>query len=181
MIEEYSVPQDSAATVDSTVPTLPDDDQPMVAVTSEEEKYLVCNCAASRNNISQGSTVVHEYETVAEILLTTRIGAALTVIGNGTIGLLGEVKVIPANELSKNIMSCGVMSRRGFAFFIRAYGMDCLIRFYLPDDDPEDLTAGYPLTTVKLVVNNLYICLLEVFKQRMNQLIHKAKTYREQR
>ena len=73
------------------------------------------------------------------------------------------------------------MSRRGFAFFIRPYGMDCLIRFYLPDDDPEDLTAGYPLTTAKLVTNNLYICLLEVFKQSMNQLTHKAKIYRDQR
>ena len=73
------------------------------------------------------------------------------------------------------------MSRRGFAFFIRAYGMDCLIRFYLPDDDPEDLTAGYSLTTAKLVTNNLYICLLEVFKQSMKQLTHKAKSYREQR
>ena len=77
-------------------------------------------------------------------------------------------------------MSCGVMSRRGFAFFIRPYGMDCLIRFYLPDNDPEDLTAGYPLTTAKLVTNNLYICLLEVFKQSMNQLSHKAKLYRGQ-
>ena len=59
--------------------------------------------------------------------------------------------------------------------------MDFLIRFYLPDDDPEDLSAGYPLTTAKLVTNNLYICLLEVFKQSMNQLTHKAKLYREQR
>ena len=73
------------------------------------------------------------------------------------------------------------MSRRGFAFFIRPYGMDCLIRFYLPDDDPEDLTADYPLTTAKLVTNNLYICLLEVFKQSMNQLTHKAKLYSDQR
>lgn len=78
-------------------------------------------------------------------------------------------------------MSCGVISRRGFTFFIRAYGMKCLIRFYSPDDDPEDLTAGYPLNTAKLVVNNLYICILEVFKQSMSQLIHKAKVYREQR
>ena len=69
------------------------------------------------------------------------------------------------------------MSRRGFAFFIRAYGRDCLIRFYLEDDNPDDLNAGYPLTTAKLVSNNLYICLLEPF----NQLINKAKTYREQR
>ena len=73
------------------------------------------------------------------------------------------------------------MSRRGFAFFIRPYGMDCLIRFYLPDDDPEDLTADYPLTTAKLVTNNLYICLLEVFKQSLNQLTNKAKLYRNQR
>ena len=136
--------------------------------------------AASRNSISQGSTEVQDFETSAESLLTAGIGSSLTVIGNGTIGLLGEVKVIPANQLSKNIMSCGVMSRRGFAFFIRAYGMDCLIRFYLPDDDLEDLSAGYPLTTAKLVTNNLYICLLEVFKQSMSQLTHKAKLYRDQ-
>ena len=78
-------------------------------------------------------------------------------------------------------MSCGVMSRRGFSFYIRAYGADCLIRYYLPDDDSEDLSAGYPLTTAKLVTNNLYVCLLEPFKQSMNQLINKAKIYREQR
>ena len=166
---------------DASVTAIPDDDQPIVAVNTEEEKYLICDCAASRNNLSFGSTEVHDFTTLAESLLTARIGASLTVIGNGTIGLLGEVKVIPANQLSKNIMSCGVMSRRGFAFFIRAYGMDCLIRFYLPDDDPEDLSAGYPLTTAKLVTNNLYICLLEAFKQSMNQLTHKAKLYREQR
>lgn len=56
------------------------------------------------------------------------------------------------------------MSWRGIAFFLRAYGMDCLIRFYLPDDDPEDLNDGYSHTTAKFVINNLYICLLEVFK-----------------
>ena len=110
-----------------------DDDQPLVAVTTDEEKYLVYDCAASRNNIAQGSTEVQDYQTLAELLLTARIGASPTVIGNGTIGLLGEVKVISSNELSKNIMSCGVVSRRGFAFFIRAYGMEYLIRFYLPD------------------------------------------------
>ena len=44
---------ETATTVDSTVPVIPDDDQPMVAVTSEEEKYLVCDSAASRNNIAQ--------------------------------------------------------------------------------------------------------------------------------
>ena len=181
MIEEPTVPDDPATTLDSTVPSLPDYDQPMVAVTTDEDMYLICDCGASRNNISLGSTEVDDFTTLAESLLTARIGVSLTVIGNGTIGLLGEVKVIPANELSKNIMSCGVMSRRGFAFFIRAYGMDCLIRFYLPDDDPEDLSAGYPLTTANLVTNNLYICLLEVFKQSMNQLTHKAKLYRDQR
>ena len=93
MIEELPVPEDTATTVDSTVPIIPDDDQPMVAVTSEEEKYLVCDCAASRNNTAQGSTEVQDYQTFAELLLTARIGASLTVIGNGTIGLLGEVKV----------------------------------------------------------------------------------------
>ena len=159
--------------------TIPDDDHPIVLVTSDEEKYLVCDSAASRNNIAQGSTEVHNYQTLSELLLTARIGASLTVIGNGTIGLLGEVKVISASELSKNIMSCGAMSRRGFSFFIRAYGRDCLIRFYLEDDNPDDLNAGYPLTTAKLVTNNLYICLLEPFKQSMNQLINKAKIYRE--
>lgn len=66
------------------------------------------------------------------------------------------------------------MSRLEFTFFIRANGMDCLIRFYLSDDDPEDLNTGYPLTTAKLVLNNLYICLLEVFKQSMSSLVHKA-------
>ena len=180
MIEEPPLLMDTATTVDSTVPVIPDDDHTMVAVTSEEEKYLVCDSAASRNNIAQGSTEVKDYQTLAELLLTARIGASLTVIGNGTIGLLGEVKVISSRELSKNILSCGVMSRRGFAFFIRAYGRDCLIRFYLEDDNPDDLNAGYPLTTAKLVTNNLYICLLEPFKQSINQLINKAKAYREQ-
>ena len=158
---------------DASVTTKPDDDQPIVAVTSEEEKYLVCDSAASRNNIAQGPAEVHNYQTLSELLLTARIGASLSVIGNGTIGLHGEVKVISASELSKNIMSCGAMSRRGFSFFIRAYGRDCLIRFHLEDDNPDDLNAGYPLTTAKLVTNNLYICLLEVFKQSMNQLTHK--------
>jgi len=174
MIEEPPV-------VNSSTPMIPDDDQPIIAVISEEEKYLICDSAASRNNISLGSTDVQDFKTSTESLLTARIGSSLTVIGNGTIGLLGEVKVIPASQLSKNIMSCGVMSRRGFSFYIRAYGADCLIRYYLPDDDSEDLSAGYPLTTAKLVTNNLYICLLEPFKQSMNQLINKAKIYREQR
>ena len=181
MIEEPSALENTATVEDSTIPTIPDDDQPMVAVTSDEEKYLMCDSAASRNNIAQGSTEISDYQTLTELLLTARIGSSLTIIGTGTIGLLGEVKVISSTELSKNIMSCGVMSRRGFAFFIRAYGMDCLIKFFLPDDDPEDLTAGYPLTTAKLVTNNLYICLLEVFKQSMNQLTHKAKLHRDQR
>jgi hypothetical protein len=168
MIAEPSTPVSTVTTDNSTVPTIPDDDQPIVAFSSEEEKYLICDSAASRNNISLGSTDVQDYRTLHESLLTARIGSSLTVIGNGTIGLLGEVKVIPASQLSKNIMSCGVMSRRGFAFYIRAYGGDCLIRYYLPDDDPEDLNTGYPLTTAKSVTNNLYICLLEVFKQSMN-------------
>ena len=178
MIEDSPTPV-STATTDSF--TILDDDQPIIAVSSEEEKYLICDSAASRNNISLGSTDVQDFITSEESLLTARIGSSLTVIGNGTIGLLGEVKVIPASQLSKNIMSCGVMSRRGFAFFIRAYGGDCLIRYYLPDDDSDDLSAGYPLTTAKLVTNNLYICLLEVFKQSMSQLTHKAKLYRDQR
>ena len=168
-------------TANTSTTTIPDDDQPIVAVTTDEEKYLVCDSAASRNNIAQGSAEVRDYQTLPELLLTARIGASLTVIGNGTIGLLGEVKVISAAELSKNIMSCGAMSRRGFSFYIRAYGRDCLIRFYLEDDNTDDLNAGYPLTTAKLVTNNLYICLLEPFKQSMNQLISKAKIYREQR
>ena len=178
MIEDSPTPV-STATTDNF--TILDDDQPIIAVSSEEEKYLICDSAASRNNISLGSTDVQDFITSEESLLTARIGTSLTVIGNGTIGLLGEVKVIPASQLSKNIMSCGVMSRRGFAFFIRAYGGDCLIRYYLPDDDSDDLSAGYPLTTAKLVTNNLYICLLEVFKQSMSQLTHKAKLYRDQR
>ena len=164
MIEEPFTPESLVTTDNSTVPMIPDDEQPIIAVTSEEEKYLICDSAASRNNISDGSTAIQDFRTLNESLLTARIGSSLTVIGNGTIGLLGEVKVIPASQLSKNIMSCGVMSRRGFAFYIRAYGGDCLIRYYLPDDDPEDLSAGYPLTTAKLVTNNIYICLLEVFK-----------------
>ena len=180
MVEEPSTSESTATAENSTIPTIPDDDQLIIAVTSEEEKYLICDSPASRNNISNGSTEVQDFMTSAESLLTARIGSSLTVIGNGTIGLLGEVKVIPSNQLSKNIMSCGVMSRRGFSFFIQAYGGDCLIRFYLPDDDPEDFIAGYPLTTAKLVTNNLYICLLEVFKQSMNQLSHKANN-REQR
>ena len=176
MIEE---PGSTLTTDNSATPMIPDDDQPIIAVISEDEKYLICDSAASRNNISLGSTDVQDFRTSTESLLTARIGSSLTVIGNGTIGLLGEVKVIPASQLSKNIMSCGVMSRRGFSFYIRAYGADCLIRYYLPDDDSEDLSAGYPLTTAKLVTNNLYICLLEVFKQSMSQLTHKAKSYRD--
>jgi hypothetical protein len=109
MIEEPPV-------VNSSTPMIPDDDQPIIAVISEEEKYLICDSAASRNNISLGSTDVQDFKTSTESLLTARIGSSLTVIGNGTIGLLGEVKVIPACQLSKNIMSCGVMSRRGFFF-----------------------------------------------------------------
>ena len=143
---------------DTSITTTSDHDHPIVLVTSDEEKYIICDSAASRNNIAQGSVEVHDYQTSSEMLLTARIGASLTIVGNGTIGLLGEVKVIPASELSKNIMSCGVMSRRGFSFFIRAYGRDCLIRFYLEDDNPDDLNSGYPLTTAKLVTNNLYIC-----------------------
>ena len=54
MIEEPSAE-------DPTVTTMPDNDQPMIAVTSDEEKYLVCDSAASRNNIAQGSTEVHDY------------------------------------------------------------------------------------------------------------------------
>ena len=103
MIEEPPVSNASTTTI-------PDDDQPIVAVTSDEEKYLVCDSAASRNNIAQGSTEVRDYQTLPELLLTARIGASLTVIGNGTIGILGEVKVISATELSKNIMSSGAMS-----------------------------------------------------------------------
>ena len=181
MVEEPFTPESPAVTEDFTVPMIPDDDQPIVAVITEEEKYLVCDSAASRNNIAQGITEVKYYQTLEELLLTARIGTSLTVIGNGTIGLLGEVKVISSRELSKNIMSCGAMSRRGFAFYIRAFGGNCLIRYYLPDDDSEDLSAGYPLTTAKLVTNNLYICLLELFKQSMSQLTHKAKSYRDQR
>ena len=172
MIEEPSAPENTVTAEDSTIPTIPDNDQPMVAVTSEEEKYLVCDNAASQNNIAQGSTEISDYQTLAELLLSARIGSSLTVIGNGTIGLLCEVKVISPTELSKNIMLCYV--QRGFAFFIRAYGRDCLIRFYLKDDNPDDLNAGYPLSTAKLVTN-------KPFKQSINQLINKAKTYREQR
>ena len=116
MIEDPLTPVSTASTDNSTVPMIPDDDQPIIAVSTEEEKYLICDSAASRNNISLGSTDVQDYRTSDESLLTARIGSSLTVIGNGTIGLLGEVKVIPANQLSKNIMSCGVMSRRGFSF-----------------------------------------------------------------
>ena len=44
MIEEPS----ATTTEDPTVPIIPDDDQPMVAVTSEEEKYLVCEIPSPR-------------------------------------------------------------------------------------------------------------------------------------
>ena len=109
MIEDPLTPVSTASTDSFTIPTIPDDDQPIVAVSTEEEKYLICDSAASRNNISLGSTEIQDYKTATETLLTARIGSSLTVIGNGTIGLLGEVKIIPASQLSKNIMSCGVM------------------------------------------------------------------------
>jgi len=103
MVEEPSIPESTAVTEDVTVPMIPDDDQPIVAVTTEEEKYLVCDSAASRNNIAQGTTEVKDYQTLEELLLTARIGASLTVIGNGTIGFLGEVKEKKQGFVKKNI------------------------------------------------------------------------------
>ena len=43
MVEEPFISESTAVTEDFTVPMIPDDDQPIVAVTTEEEKYLVCD------------------------------------------------------------------------------------------------------------------------------------------
>ena len=62
MIEEPFAPESLVTTDNSTVPMLPDDEQPIIAVTSEEEKYLIGDSAASRNNISDGSTAIQDFE-----------------------------------------------------------------------------------------------------------------------
>ena len=73
MVEEPSTSESTATTENSTIPMIPDDDQLIIAVTSEEEKYLICDSAASRNNISLGSTEVQDFKSSAESLLTPEL------------------------------------------------------------------------------------------------------------
>ena len=38
---------------DASVTTIPDEDQPIVAVTSEEEKYLICDCCIKKQHLAR--------------------------------------------------------------------------------------------------------------------------------